>query len=1370
MANNDNEVVKLIIDAEDLATDELLSASKSVRGLGNDVAKTEKELRQLRVQQDNIQSFTEAANKFEKLTTEVAQATVEYNKLSKSVKENKNATDQEKESVVKAAVSLKQLKSTLTTAGTEYRKLQLVVDKYGVTLTNAAKSQERLGDETVILNNRIKDMRNVYDNQVSALKSKVQAEQQSIKSQRDVISAAQEEAIALNKVFDAQRKATAQKQSDIAETKRVADAVTKYERELDKLHKELQEGSTSKSAYIRGEAKLRQELSLTAKQVSTSKAAIEADAQTKEKAGRSTDALTTVTRRLAQAYTVLLAAQKATALVSDSVKGYGEIETAMIKVEKTTNIARVEMDKMAAQLQQMAEDVTPTATTELLKYAEVAGQLGVKGSEDILRMAKAADALNVSTNLAGDEAVTLLTRILTMTREGVPAIDNIASAVVALGNNSAATEDQIVHMTKEIVSGTRQINLGSTAAAAFGATLAELGQPAERSRTAIQRLSESIVAAVSSGGDDLQRLSMLTGQTADEIEKNLGERPEEVLISLLEGLKRAEKGGALFSTVLKQMGIEGTEANSVLSTLATNTDNLRSKTELANKAALDANAHTQEAIKAYASQDAALLKLKNKFEGITKSIGEAYSPATQTVIENFNTLLDTQAESVRELALYIPQLGTGLVELANSFTSITDGLIESDGALSKFATSVNTAFNTVSIVLNNTARGITSIQLSIAEVTGASEADIKRLQDKITELSGSITRDITDIERGLLRMRGESSLAYETLIDTADKYKSELSGLNDAQRIQIEQILATNQYNKELDSTYIKLSAALVSNHREIAVKTALDKESLAVTVDKTKAAAEQAAAEQAAAAAVKRQAAVAGLSAETIKLLGLESQANVQRTETLTSINNEVDSRVKQAESLVQLNQHLTELQQQYALESNTVSDSLAIKNAMVITEKQIADALIASNTGIKSKSESVRELTAAELSLQEKIQDTSNKMREEVKLQAEGIFTDKQRLESKTKLLNLEVKLNELKAESERLSKIESATYSELEQLRSTTLLQLEQLNSEWERGSITKAEYVTRSKELNKTLSELNPILGENTEAVNENTNAVSSNTSASVSNAVAKAVVAEETKKATTATSLYAGVFEHLNKQFDFSADSTDKLTARMNELTGSIRQNQKVVDGFWRVLAEQSNIAFERERQIIDETLALRDWESQVKSGTLSLAMLNRMAQGADYYFTNLSENQLTGLRSSIEAAKREFQGLSDTIDSVSRGIEDRLDAIQGREQDIAKRKFQREIDELNELIRKAGDAGDKSGVAKLQLALARLRQAQALELKQIAPTKQANQTTTAAKVYTVKIQTTGGSSTSVNVGSETEAQSLIKMLESLGTININGAV
>ena len=609
-----------------------------------------------------------------------------------------------------------------------------------------------------------------------------------------------------------------------AESVRVTAAIDKYEIALRELNQQRDKGKISIADAIRDEKRLRNQYKLTEAQVKSSKAAIKAEGVARTASSRTTDKLTMATRRLAQVYTVLIAAQSAAAAVTTSVKNYGELEAAMVKVEKTTGNASAEIEKLTEDLIKLGEDITPTTTNELLRMSEVAGQLGIKGTGDLLKMVAAADALGVSTNLAGDEAATLLTRVLLMTGEGVGEINNLSSSVVSLGNNFAVTEAEIVHMMREIVTGTTSINLGSAAAAAYAATLKETGQTAERSRTAMFKLSQSIKDAVASGGNDLERLMKYTGQTADELEKNLGERPEKVLTDLITGLGKARENGENLSSVLNSMGVTGSEATSVVEALAKNHLRLNEALVMSNEQYELQNAHFIEASKSYATQDAALGRLINKFTNLTAKIGAAYSDETNSTINTASKLLDEQGERIIELMNLFGELGGAVTDIGNAIGGFGDILgkgAEDVSALDVVILGLRTTFNMLTIGINTVVLRIQQMVQAVATAinffddTVISDAWLKDYEKKVNNTTENIKTDFQDLKNAQLDFDRESSASYRDLMNVVDEYKGSVSALTEKEQEQLLTIKISGEYSEELNETYRKLTERLVSVSRE---------------------------------------------------------------------------------------------------------------------------------------------------------------------------------------------------------------------------------------------------------------------------------------------------------------------------------------------------------------------------------------------------------------------------------------------------------------------------------------------------------------------------------------------------------------------------
>lgn len=1349
MADN-KERIDLIIDAENLASEEFEQASRDVKGLGEAASKTEKELEKLAVDKANLQTFKETGQELEKLKRILAETEVAYEKQAAAVKKNKEATDEERIAVKQSADQIKVQRAEIRALETAQRRLGKQLKDRDVDTKKIQASQEKLNRIYAKTSERLEKMREVESRKNDELK----------KSEK-LVNDLRNELERLDDSVDENAKSLA-----------------KYERELEKLNQELKQGKVSKGDYIRGEEKLRQQYKLTEQQVKTSRRAIEADAKTKDKASKSTDALTKVTRRLAQAYTVLLAAQKGTEAIRQSVTAYGDFEEALTKVEKTTGLAQSELVKIAETLNEQSQKVTPTATNELLRYAEVAGQMGVTATEDILRIASAADALQVSTDLAGDEAALLLTRILELGRnESVSNIDNLSSALVELGNNAKASESEIAFMTKELITGTQALDFSSAAALGLGTTLKELGRTGEASRSAFSRLSQVIKNAVNDGGDDLERLQKITGLTAKQFEKDLGETPEQVIIKFLQGLNRLDEGGQSVSRSLAAFGITSQDTAQVMEVLSKNTELLARNTNLANQAYEDGNKHTEEAIKQYATQNSNLARLQNQFKALAKDIGEAYSDETNTAIATASQLIDENRESVISLMEYLPQLGVALNEAFAPITAFTEG--ETLPVLETTANTIARAFNGITVGLNNTMLALNEGRIAIAQFVGVSDENLNKLIATSNKLRANIDQDLTDIENISKRAAGESSLAFEGLFEAVTKYSDGMKNLDRETQSQIQNIILTNKYNETLDGTYRKLTAQLIKASEEQRIKNELDAkaaENKAKVVEQTQKQSE-------------------ALQQETV-----DTAAAIETTKTYTEQVRELVelymSGAISAEEFEQKQRQLSDAQSALALSNSEVRNSVisvdqqlaayretlnglneALNNGVITQEQYEASALKLNETfelsinTTQAYRDSVSSITPVIANYNKQIADTEDTIKKLVDEQNNKLKSDRELKKINADLIKQQTKLKQLNSDKAELIKIENASYSQLVEMQRSYSEQLDIVERQWQQGVITKAEYVEKTERIKQVLNELSAVLGDNTEELDRNTEAVKRN------KAVQTGQV-EQQEKLKSATNLAAGAYQHLNKEFDLSTKSTEELTARSKELVGHIQKNQIVTDQWWRSLARLSNQAFERERQIIKETLQLRKWQDQVESGTLSLEQLSRMAMIADRSFTYLSANQLEPLISAIEEAKNKLREFQDEVLDVTDNVQDRLDAALGKFDEIAKRQHEREIAELEALLKQAELLGDADSIRKLRRAIEDLKRAQRLEYRAefgSNPSGLGNNSNSSGTgrdrvlgVYELKVGSEDGRQSAVVSGSKEDVTSLLALLEQSQNINSTG--
>lgn len=1394
------DIVDLRIEAENLASERLIKAAEDVQGLGRTAEQAQKQVEQLEITRDSLNSFDQASNRIDELQTEVAQAETQYKKLREEIRKSKDVTDDQTTAMNRQNQVVKQLRGDLRQAESEYRKIDASLRQAGVNTRAFTVEQERLNTELVQARTQSEKLSDTYEKQVATLRERVNEQKEAV-AQTKKETAEQEKLTDKIEEQNRQRKLAveAARQEAIA-NKELEQTIVRYERELARLNEEKSEGNITTGQYIRSEAALRKQLQLTSTQVTTSRRAIEADVENKEKSSRATDALTTVTRRLAQAYTVLIAAQTAAQAAIGNVQEYGKLESAIVNIERTTGLAADQVTGLADEIIDLSKNVTPTATSELLKFAEVAGQLGVNGTADILNLVAAADQLGVATNIAGDEAATLLTRILQTTGEGVPSIQNLASTVVQLGNNFATTESEIVNFTRNIVTATRDINLSSAGAAALGTALSVTGLQAEASRTAIGRLSQTIRRAATEGGNSLEALANITGMTADQIEENLGERSEQIILAFVEGLAKMRDEGAVTLDVLRRFGIDGQEAAQVFGGLASQVDTLRDAINQSNDAYAAGNAQVIEAARAFATQESAVGRLSNTFTALRANIGEAFSDETDVLIRRMTENINGAEQSLIDLFEIIPDVVSGfddLVDTVENLTSIIgtdlggafDGVIE---GFTIFGNAITAGLNTLVLAAQTTQLAFAEFGASVSEYFGGEPNTelLDTLRARVEETKNDILRDSDDMAAALDRLAGTSSRRYEDLIDATERYKGAITSLTDEQQAQLQQILDQNRYIPENEQAYQDLTAALVRANRQKEIEAELNERNREL-------------AERAREAAEKEREAKEKV-AETLGFKNDKTREEIDLSVELKDRIAELNERYRQGKiDATELVNQITLLNTQYdeqnakilATKVNRESEIEATKG--LITEiaslvQQYRDGEITLEQYNQRQSELEVQLNRTNAALVSAAQTTSYVTREQANLQVEinktqqnvvdltyaleqqGL-TEQEIIDTTAKLRAETEKLNALKEEEVRLNEISNASYAQLQQQREQAVQQLEQLRVQYESGAITTGEYQVRQKQLSETISELNTILGENTEGLEENTEAVQKNTTAVTKQGQA-------VKQATDYTNLYGQAHSYLNQEFDFSNQTTDDLNKRMRTLQGNIVNNNKVTSIWWRELAQLNNQGFEREKQLINETLLLRRYTNAVQNGNLSLEQLNNISRAASANIRTLGDNQLEPLRNAIADAKREFQDLNESIDDALNDTLDRLDEISGNQEEIVKRRYAEEIKQYEELLRLAQASGDAAAVNRAQQALRNLRRAQELEFEQEFGNNSNNNTTsnnttnnttssntTPTQTYRVQLELPDGGTTSVNVADQASAASLLEVFESLGEVSQDGA-
>lgn len=366
-----------------------------------------------------------------------------------------------------------------------------------------------------------------------------------------------------------------------------------------------------------------------------------------------------------------------------SAKAAIDWETAFTGVMKTVDASPEEYEQLEEAIKQMSTEMM-ASKEEIAGVMEVAGQLGVTGVDNLIAFTKTAVMLGDTTNLSAEEAATAFARILNITGDGYDSVDNMGSAVVALGNNMATSESEIVEMANRLASSGKISGLTTQEILALSAAMSSVGIQAEAGGTAMTQTFKGIQSAVSGAmeGDEgavkqLETLARVSGMSSEQFIKNWKEKPMTIIQRFITGLSKLKDDGGDTFAVLDELEMSGVRQSNMLQSLALATDQLTKATGIANDGWSKNTALSDEAEKRYATMAAKLQQLKESLSNLAITVGERLMPYIEKLIEyvdglitKFEGLSDEQIDAVIKLAGLAATVGPVLLVIGGITTAI----------------------------------------------------------------------------------------------------------------------------------------------------------------------------------------------------------------------------------------------------------------------------------------------------------------------------------------------------------------------------------------------------------------------------------------------------------------------------------------------------------------------------------------------------------------------------------------------------------------------------------------------------------------------------------------------------------------------------
>lgn len=345
------------------------------------------------------------------------------------------------------------------------------------------------------------------------------------------------------------------------------------------------------------------------------------------------------------------------AFLRHTIKGttdaFAAMDQEMANVKKYTGQADEEIARMNEGFKQMD---TRTTREQLNQLAGSAGRLGITSTAAVEEFVDAADKINVALgDDLGDGAVDKIGKLAMAFGEDDKmglrgAMLATGSAVNDLAQNSAANAGYLVEFTARLAGVGMQAGLTQAQIMGIGAAMDENMQKDEMASTALSQ----IITKMTTDSDTFARIA---GKNVEEFSRLVKTDMNQALMQFFEAMNK--KGGFTeLAPLFEQMGLDGTRAIAVLSTLANKIDDVRKHQQTATDAYAKGTSVLEEFKVQNETYQAQLDKAKKHFQDLRIELGERLLPVATTAISTTSLFIKVLNAVIGFVTKYISTITT----------------------------------------------------------------------------------------------------------------------------------------------------------------------------------------------------------------------------------------------------------------------------------------------------------------------------------------------------------------------------------------------------------------------------------------------------------------------------------------------------------------------------------------------------------------------------------------------------------------------------------------------------------------------------------------------------------------------------------------
>ncbi len=191
------------------------------------------------------------------------------------------------------------------------------------------------------------------------------------------------------------------------------------------------------------------------------------------------------------------------------------------------------------------------------------------------------------------------------------------------------------------------------------------------------------------------------------------------------------------------------------------------------------------------------------------------------------------------------------------------------------------------------------------------------------------------------------------------------------------------------------------------------------------------------------------------------------------------------------------------------------------------------------------------------------------------------------------------------------------------------------------------------------------------------------------------------------------FDRLNglstANIEMDTSSLDATTSSLRRATEALDDMQAAANtvGMSAIGKWMTQTALQSQQlqiQFLGQKARLQSLMEGYEDGSITVQQFVRRASSARHAMSLLNDSDLRTLESAIQAAKDRMEQMANSTRSTLEGLQDELDNLQGRTEDIERRRFASRRRELEAQMAEANAQGDSQAVANAARALGMLRQ------------------------------------------------------------------